>query len=456
MKYVTDKLGLSSEDGTALVIALLFLVVLGITSSALVTSVQGEMNTSVAYKYAQQAFYTADGGVQKAVLWFNTNYTPHVPAVDYDYSALPVEYNGADVLLAGQNGSSSVFPTASTATNFASAFHNQSLVGNSYNSGDYAVNASLVKYWPARFIDPNTFLAYASAVERWQIDSFGYWGGVANPIGRARITATIENNGNALFDRAIWGIDRVDMGGTALLDSYNPLLGPYGGANVGDLGAMASNGDVDIGGTVDIYGDLAYGPTGSFSTGGGSVNVTGQISQLPQEHYFYPIPNFSVGSVNINIGGNSTASINPGSYRNVSALANSVLTLNPGTYYIDSLSIGAQAKILVTGPTTIFVKSNLDLNGQGLINLTQDPGNMTIFYSGTNSASLVGGSGFYGSVYAPNAVVTLRGNAEFYGSFIGREVNNVGTIGVHFDEGGLKRNLVQRPFRIITWSQNVY
>jgi hypothetical protein len=59
-------------------------------------------------------------------------------------------------------------------------------------------------------------------------------------------------------------------------------------------------------------------------------------------------------------------------------------------------------------------------------------------------------------VYAPNAAVTLVGNSNFYGAFIGKTVNDSGTPRVHFDEESTKKDLMQRPFRLITWSQDTY
>ena len=173
-------------------------------------------------------------------------------------------------------------------------------------------------------------------------------------------------------------------------------------------------------------------------------------------HSFPPIPAFTVGTTDVSLGGHDTQSIAAGSYRSVSVNSHAVLNLSPGNYYIDSLTMGAQATINVTGATTLFIKSALTLDGQSIVNATADPTNLNIFYSGTNAATLVGGSGLYGEVYAPNAPVTLKGNSSFFGSFIGKTVNDSGTPDVHFDDGSLNKNLLPQPFRIITWSQDVY
>jgi Tfp pilus assembly protein PilX len=448
-----DMNNFKDDHGTALIAALVFLMALGVLSTALVFTTQNEMKTSTAYKYSQQAFYVADAGVNNAVQWFVNNYSPHTPAADYAATSLPVSFGGNTVLLAGQTGSSSNYPENPVITSFSTAFQNKSLQANANNSGAYAVNASLLKYTPASFINTTTFITYTSAMERWKIDSLGYWGNTENPLGIAKISAVIENSGNALFDRALWGIQYVDLGGTVLLDSYDPALGPYGGTNVGNNGAIGSNGYVQTNGNVTINGDVAYGPSGYFSQGS-NTTVTGDIVHMPQPRYFPSIPSFTVGATNYNPK-NGTITLNPGQYGDISIGAKGTLALNPGVYYFNSITETATASLSISGETTIFVKSALDLSGQGVMNPTGDPTRLTIYYSGTSEATMVGGAEAYVEVYAPNAPLKLNGNAAFYGSFIGSNITVQGTPDVHFDEGCLDDNLVQLPFRLITWSQDV-
>jgi hypothetical protein len=110
----------------------------------------------------------------------------------------------------------------------------------------------------------------------------------------------------------------------------------------------------------------------------------------------------------------------------------------------------------LTKPTTIFVKSALDLGAQGITNPNGDPTRLNIFYSGTSEMKIHGGPEAFVEVYAPNAPLKMVGNAAFYGSFIGRSVTVQGTPDVHFDEGCLQENLIQRPFRLMTWSRDLY
>ena len=89
-----------NEQGVALITTLLFLTVMGLLSTTLVFTVQNEMQTSASYKYSQQAFYTADAGVQKAVYWYRNNYHNTYQtniaisgADNFDTTEYPVEMN---------------------------------------------------------------------------------------------------------------------------------------------------------------------------------------------------------------------------------------------------------------------------------------------------------------------------------------------------------------------------
>jgi hypothetical protein len=436
----------------ALVTTLLFLSVLGILSTALIFTVQNEMKTSVSYKSSQQAFHVANAGVQRAVQWYVSSYNP-VPAAAYDITTVPVKFGENNVMLAGQTGSTTVFPDGTTAASFSAALSNKSLQADDKNSGSYAVDASLLKYRQVNFINPATFTAYPSAIERWRLTSLGFWGNAANPMGVSRITAVVENSGNALFDRALWGIDTMDLGGTVLVDSYDPALGPYNKTtNAGSEGSVGSNGSITASGAVQIKGDLAYGPTGSY-TSTPNVTVTGSVFHLQEPKVFPPIPEFTVGTVSYNPK-NGTTTLDPGSYGTVDIGAHGTLALNPGVYYFDAITEGSTGSLTISGPTTIYVKSALNLSGQGVMNATGDPTKLTVFYSGTSEMSMVGGTQAYIEIYAPNAPLNFVGTSDFFGSFIGRTVTIQGTPEVHFDEGCLNEHLVPRPFRVISWAQS--
>src|SRR5512138_3373487 len=104
----TIKSTFKDEQGTALVVTLLFLMVMGVLSAALVFTSQTDIKTSASYKYNQQSFYEANAAVQDTVQWFANSYTPYGNAAAYDSTTLPVKLTagGRDVMLAGNSASS--------------------------------------------------------------------------------------------------------------------------------------------------------------------------------------------------------------------------------------------------------------------------------------------------------------------------------------------------------------
>jgi hypothetical protein len=327
------------------------------------------------------------------------------------------------------------------------------------NSGVYSVNATLLKYQPVSFIDSTTFVSYPSALERWRISSVGFWGNPQNPMGLSRITAIVENSGNALFDRALWGKSRVDLGGTVLIDSYDPAYGAYNKiTNAGNRGAIGSNGVITATGSVEVKGDLAFGPGGSYASTP-NVTVTGHVYPLQEARVFPPVPTCPLTSCVVSplpaeVGGK--ISLNSGCYGDITLGPHVTLDLAPGDYCFVGLKEGNSGKVTISGNTILYVSGSIDLAGKGVINPLGDPTRLTVFYSGTGSMDIVGGAQAFLEVYAPNAPLKFVGTSDFFGSFIGDTVTIQGTPEVHFDEGCLNQNRIREPFRIISWAQTPF
>lgn len=453
------------EQGTALVVTLLFLLVMGVLSTALVFTVQNEMKTSTSYKYSQQSFYQANAAVQNAVQWFadTTNYVPQ-------------SGTAPGVTLKADSGEST-YPSDAVKDSFSASLGNKALEANSRNSGTNSVDATLTKHWDTQCIDIDTFDISACSVERWRLNTVGYWGAVDNPLGMTRITATIENNGAAFFDRALWGKNSVDLRGAMLIDSYDPKLGVWSeGNNQGHNGAIGSNYSVNWGGNATVYGAIGIGPQGSVDPADIPVcqgsNMTGCTTggapiRLTENREFNPVADFPVGNQNVIVNSNQTGSIPNAPLSNPDNRYNSIdvrgdLTFAPGTpdnpaeYFIDTLRQTGQGRIIVSGYTRLYVKTSLTLTGQGILNSGTSPNQLEVFYAGNNAVTMEGGSSAYVEMYAPNADLTIRGNTDFSGSFIANNVIATGGAKIHFSNGALKSPLIKRPFRVITWSQDSF
>ncbi len=235
----------------------------------------------------------------------------------------------------------------------------------------------------------------------------------------------------------VWGIKDVYVGGNVRVDSYDSTEGEYSVGSADNNGDVCSNGPLRVAGSIEIYGDTLGDPV---EIDGGKAYVDGNIDIL---HSPVEIAAIDFGDVATN-NDNETIGLTDNGFdpvvgQTLNVPANDNLTLAPGTYFFDSIDFEvAKGKkvpgsISVKGPTKIYLNGTFGATAQGTINTTNDPHDFTLISSGP-SLAIVGGSTFYGSIFAPNATILLAGNADVYGAMIGSEVQMTGAFQFHVDE----------------------
>ncbi len=259
----------------------------------------------------------------------------------------------------------------------------------------------------------------------------------------------------------IWALAGIHGAGDLLTDSYDSRDGAYGGTNVHPNGDICSNTDIDLDGSVSIYGDAMYGGGYSLNASGNAYEVWGVIDDhcCPAD-----VPDFgadmaaaAVTNDNAAIGTHPDDNCNNGPWGDPSVPWN--LSVNGGcrllhlgnpdgvtpvTYYFDSIAVsGNGPKINVVGPTTIYINGGVaDFGGGGIFNVSLDPTNLVIYSTGPE-VRFRGNSDFYGAVVAPNADILLEGTTNYYGALLGQTVDIRGNSGIHIDEA-----LVERVFGV--------
>jgi len=448
---------LKNEQGAALITALLVMSSFTLLSAAIVFTVQADVQMSANYKYGQQAYYVANAGIQRSLDWFNTSYAS-VPTSNYNATKVPLEYGGQPVSFSGKPGVTSNYPTTSTATSYESILNNQGLTASDGTStGTIQANATLLRSRSVNLLNLTTFAITAGALERWRLDSIGFWGSSANPVGRSEVSAVIEQQGAPFWGRALWANVSIAMSGPSFVDSYDPNLGLYGGSNVGNAGDIGSNGSIAMSGSTVVFGNAMYMSTfKSWDAAPYTTSVREGTSVLPQPKAFPPIPAFSIGTTDVTGNGQT---ITEGLYDKITVSGGKNLNLACGTYNINELVVSGGSTITLDPACanyTFYIKRTFSISGGSILNPSQDPSKCQIFYSGTSKATLSGGSGFYGTVYAPNAQLDLSGASSFYGSFMANSITMSGGGNVHYDDG-LRRNfLTPTPYQLITWTQKNY
>lgn len=233
----------------------------------------------------------------------------------------------------------------------------------------------------------------------------------------------------------IWGLHGITAG-SINTDSYNSNDGPYDSLTSLDNGDLCSGRDIKVSGSFDVQGDVMSGFGYEVTVAGTSGDVTGITTSRIDDATAPPVDFTDVQYSNDNSTiGLTSANTSPwkGAGYNLDIESQAYLKLDPGTYVLDSIKLGGGARIVVTGPTTIYVSGDINAVGGTIVNETNDPHDLTILSSGS-SVKINGGTGFYGSIYAPEADVALGGGADFYGAVVGSTVTLGGDFTFHVDE----------------------
>jgi Tfp pilus assembly protein PilX len=451
-----------NQQGSALVFALLLVLVLSVMGSSLMFLSQSETWSSMNYRMMSQSRYGAESGLSVAADFIVNSYVaPTAGGTDalsnYNTSVSPVRYNNLPVTLSS-NGQSN-YPVGSVVT----AFQNALTTPGSVRSGNTTVNYSAT----ATLLSMGTVMSYGNpvTVQMWQITADGTINTVRNA--REELTAILERQVAPSTVYAAFatsnGCGALTFSGGGQTNSYNSTLlsvnaagvatapatyNGYGG-NVGANGNLAENGA-----KTTIYGTMSTPDTGVGNCSGGNTTawtdngnaqVTGGLVKLPQIVTFptpvIPAPGATPESIN------NSLTLPPGNYGDISLSGHGVLTLTPGVYNINSISEqGANTSVQIGpdpitnqyGTVTLNVTGNgqatpVDLAGNGLQNPTLNPSDLQINYGGTGAIRIRGNSDCASVVYAPNASVTITGGSDFFGAILGQTVTDAGGAAIHYD-----------------------
>jgi hypothetical protein len=124
-----------------------------------------------------------------------------------------------------------------------------------------------------------------------------------------------------------------------------------------------------------------------------------------------------------------------GGTNQMASLSSSVIVTAPSVLYVTGpISINGYIQINSNASLTIIMGGSASFGGSGIINGTGVPENLNLV--GLNSCtnvSYTGGVDFVGTINAPEADMSLGGNANVYGAAIVNSFSNKGTASFHFD-----------------------
>lgn len=263
----------ASEKGSALIFALLAILVLTVLAATVMFTSQSQAWTSLNYRQTAQARYAAEAGVQATINWLSnsTGSTAYpTPTIASSYPGFTVtKYpvtctstgNGcssttAPVTLSYPSSSSNYYdPTGNVATNFAAV---ASGTVSGITGASYKTTATLLRMPIA-----TTTVSWLSgpAPQTWQITSTGTVQGVTTSTVQVvetfdRLTSPVFTNGLETTSNACGSITFLNSG--SYTDSYNSNNGPYSTTTNSQAsgGNIGTNGNVYLGSGVTVKGTI--------------------------------------------------------------------------------------------------------------------------------------------------------------------------------------------------------
>ena len=228
----------------------------------------------------------------------------------------------------------------------------------------------------------------------------------ATPVCTIRLTAY------SLFFQGLVGDTGISMTNSATADSFDRTTGV-----IGQHGDVATNGSLTMTGSAQIAGDAT---AASFKLGTGSV--TGVRTTLGTPMTFMPIkvPAGLPTLPDVSLSGGAQTIVGPGSFQvNNISLSNSSSRL-----YIDNSA----------GPVTLYVLGELKMSAGSIVTADPNPEKFAVYVVSSKTVALKGGATtFYGVVYAPLAPISLSGEGQLTGAFVGGSLIMSGTTRVRYD-----------------------
>ena len=400
---ISRRLTGNSESGIVLIVCLALLLMLSLIGVASIMTSSTEMDISGNAQQQTAAFYLADAGAERAVAILQDS-------IDWRYG-----------------------------------YYNQPL-------GDGVYNVMVFDSLSLPYLGRNLLVRSTGTVEGAE----------------STIEVLIGPDYKSKFDYGAYGRDDFKMMGGGLIDSWDSGLGTYasqaingpdGGGNMYANGnaRIGCNGTIKLAGSSQVHGDAETGPTGIFDLGGG---LYGDTTRLATPIVLDSIPASEMAEAqatndaSTNMRTTGGAVYDPVTNALTSSNADDSMIFSSGTYYFSSVDLRGTMVIETGAQVFIYTDGIWDGSSGSMVNLDGLPSNLHIYSTGS-VFNITGGSAVSAAVYAPEALITITGGSEFYGSLLGREYDNGGGTNLHFDEALLR--LVDEDFivgfKIIGWNE---
>lgn len=307
-----------------------------------------------------------------------------------------------------------------------------------------------------------TITVYANMIDETAPIVFSE-GKIVSNYGSISKQLRVDLGKKGLFANGLTAKKQVNFNGTKIkIDSYNSNNGNYDpSSNRGDKGTVGSLA-VTVGavssGNADIWGYVAtgggapdIGPTGSVlgedSPGGVKIDWDRVAMDFYADFPDMTAPSTSTSNTTIPASGTiGTSSATTPTYYKVSSFSmqsKDKLTIDGPVVLIVDGDVSTKGEIEITsnGSVEWYVAGDIDIGGNGMVNMTNKPEKTVIFGtggSGSGQTIKVSGNGaIQAAIYAPNADLELKGsgaNGVFLGAAVADNITMTGNFEFHYDE----------------------
>jgi len=305
-------------------------------------------------------------------------------------------------------------------------------------------------------------------------------GEITSKYGTVKKQLRVDLSSSGPFANGLTAKDFITWNGNNVyVDSYNSDDGDYVFSIRRDNGTVASMSIVAGAvspGNGDIYGYVAtragepnFGPNGSL-TGADTPNGMKIDRSRIAKDFWAELPDASapstIGALTLipasgTIG--TPTALSP-TYYSVSSFSNNnndTLVIDGPVVFVVEGDWTSKGEIQITtrGSLELYISGDLDIGGNGTVNMTNIPEKLLVF--GTNTVingqtiKISGNGAIKAAVYAPNANLEMKGGGNqgtFMGAAVANQITMTGNSNFHYDEA-LKEYSFDTKYRINRWRE---
>jgi hypothetical protein len=228
------------------------------------------------------------------------------------------------------------------------------------------------------------------------------------------------------------GLDRLELNGRYVVDSYNSAQSSYEPAAARGTAPLVSNLKVRLYGSGKVAGIVRVGKAGDIKKADGVEITSPPDAETGPARRLLDAPDVDASAAQTNDNDRLPERYFQGGSLFVHARRS--VAIPAGVYRFKDLVIETKATLVLDGPATFIVTGRLIIYG-AVETHDRRPGNLRLLAkAGEEPVSINNASDLYIDLYAPGRVIEIYGKGDVYGSVVGKVLRVNGERGLHFDE----------------------